>query len=94
MEEIFCINQSPKTLWEQFYISTLYGDIGISTHVYINFPVMFYQKVTSTNHIELEILDSYIILGMDWLHSYNASVNYRTRIAWFLFSKELVLFEG
>ncbi|WMV45742.1 hypothetical protein MTR67_039127, partial [Solanum verrucosum] len=51
----------------------------------------FYQKVTSADLIELEMVDFDIILGMDWLHSCYASVDCRTRIVHFKFPDEPIL---
>ena len=74
---------SPETLSEPFSVSTPVGDPVIARRVYRNCPVTVSQKVTSANLVELEMVDFDVILGMDWLHSQYASVDYRTRIVHF-----------
>ena len=48
-------------------------------------------KVTSADLVELEMVDFNVILGMDWLQSCYASVDYRTRIVCFQFTNEPIL---
>ncbi|KAH0725447.1 hypothetical protein KY284_001312 [Solanum tuberosum] len=81
-------NISPETLSEPFSISTLVGDPVIARRVYINCPITVSQKFTSTDLVELEMVDFDIILGMDWLHSCYTSVDCRIRIARFQFPDE------
>ncbi|WMV50863.1 hypothetical protein MTR67_044248 [Solanum verrucosum] len=82
---------SPETLSEPFSVSTPVGDPVIARRVYKNCPVTVSQKVTSVDLVGLEMVDSGIILGMDWLHSCYASVDYRTRIVHFQFPDESIL---
>ena len=84
-------NVSTETLWEPFSVLTLVGDQVISRRVYRNCPVTVSQKVTSADLVELEMVDFDVILGMDWLHSCYASVDYRTRIVHFQFQDESIL---
>ena len=82
---------SPETLSEPFSVSTPVGDPVIARRVYRNCPVTVSQKVTSADLVELEMVDFDVILGMDWLHSYYASVDCRTRIVRFQFPDEPIL---
>ena len=49
------------------------------------------QKVTSVDLVELEMVDVDTYLGMDWLQSYYALVNCRTKIVRFHFPNEPIL---
>ena len=82
---------SPETLSEPFSVSTPVGDLVIARRVYRNCPVTVFQKVTSADLAELEMVDFDVILGMDWLHSCYASVDCRTRIVRFQFPNEPIL---
>ena len=61
------ISVTPETLSEPFSI--------IARRVYKNCPLIVSQKVTSTDLVDLEMVDFDVILGMNWLHSCYASVN-------------------
>ena len=41
--------------------------------------------------VELDMVDFDVILGMDWLHAFYASVDCRTRVVKFQFPNDLVL---
>ena len=60
---------SPITISEPLSVSTSVGVPVIARRVYRNCPVTVSQKVTSTDFIELEMVDSDVILGKDQLHS-------------------------
>ncbi|WMV30071.1 hypothetical protein MTR67_023456 [Solanum verrucosum] len=77
------LDVSPKKLSEPFSVSTLVSDRVIAKLVYINCPLTVSRKVLSADIVKLEMVDFDIILGMDWLHSYYASVYCRTRIVRF-----------
>ena len=57
---------SIETLSEPFSVSTLVGDPVLARWVYRNCPVTVSQKVTSANLVELEMVNFYVILVMDW----------------------------
>ncbi|WMV07858.1 hypothetical protein MTR67_001243, partial [Solanum verrucosum] len=88
---------SVETPSEPFSVSTPVGDLVIARRVYRNCPISAFQKVTSADLVELEMIDELemvdfdIILGIDWLHSCYASVDCRTRIVRFQFPHELIL---
>ncbi|WMV49517.1 hypothetical protein MTR67_042902 [Solanum verrucosum] len=88
---VVILDVSPETLSEPFSVSTPVGDSVIARRVYRNCPVTVSQKVTSTDLVELEMVDFNVILGMDWLHSCYASVDCRTRIVQFQFPNEPIL---
>ena len=82
---------SQETLSEPFPVSTPVGYPVIARRLYGNCPITVSQNVTSANLVELEIVDFDVILGMDWLHSCYASVNFRTRIFRFQFPDKPIL---
>ncbi|WMV45510.1 hypothetical protein MTR67_038895, partial [Solanum verrucosum] len=82
---------SPETLSEPFLVSTPIVDPVIARRVYKNCIVTVSQKVNSADLVDLEMVDFDIILGMDWLHSYYASIDCRTRIVRFQFPDEPIL---
>ena len=57
---------NPETLSEPFSVSTPVGDPVIARGVYINFHVTVSQKATSSNLVELEMVDFDVILGINW----------------------------
>ena len=52
---------------------------------------MMFQKVTSADLVKLEMTNFDVILDMDWLHSYYATVDYKNRIVQFQFSNKPIL---
>ena len=60
--------------------------------VYKDFPIVVYGKTMCAEFFELQMHDVYVILGMDWLHSYYACLDCRSRVVRFRFpnGEELV----
>lgn len=52
---------------------------------------MVSQKVTSADLVELEVTNYDVILSMDWIHSFYASVDYGNRVVYIQFPNEPVL---
>ena len=84
-------NVSPQTLYKPFSLSNLVGDPFIARMVYRNCPIVVSEKFISANLVQLEMVDFVVIIGIDWLHSYYASVDSRTRIVRFQFPNEPIL---
>ena len=59
--------------------------------VYKNCPVSILHRVIPCDLVELDMVDFYVILGMDLLHSSYASIDCRTRGVKFHFPNEPVL---
>ena len=68
----------PDILHEPFIVSTLVGKSVVAKRVYRNCPIMFPNRVSYVE-LELDMLDFDVILGMDWLHDFFASIGCRTR---------------
>ena len=69
------LSVSLETFSEPFLVSTLVGDPIIARRVNKNCPVRVLKKVTSIDQVELEMVDRDVILRMNWLHSFYASVD-------------------
>ncbi|KAF3653003.1 putative ribonuclease H protein-like [Capsicum annuum] len=82
---------SPKILVEPFSVSNPVVKSIIARWVYKNCSVMVSHKITLVDLIELEMMNFDAILGMDWLHSCYASIDYKIRIVYFQFLNEPVL---
>ena len=59
--------------------------------VYHNCIVTVYGRDTLANLVEIGMVDFDVIMGMDWLASYYATVDYLTKIMHFQFPKVVVL---
>ena len=59
----------PELLKDPFSVSTPVGESVIARTVYRNFPISFFHKIIPCDLIELEMVDFYVILGMDWLYA-------------------------
>ena len=66
-------------LGEPFSVSTPVGDSVVVNKVYNGCPISYYNRVTVVDLIELDMIDFYIILGIDLLHSIFSSIDCRTR---------------
>ncbi|KAH0664080.1 hypothetical protein KY284_029011 [Solanum tuberosum] len=78
-------------LLEPFYVSTPIGDSIVAKRVYRKCPISLSRRVTLVDLVELDMLDFDVILGIIWLHSFYASIDYRTRVFKFQFPNELML---
>ena len=74
-----------------FIVSTSVGESVVSKRVYRNFPIMFPNRVSYVELVAVYILDFDIILGMDLLHGYFASIDCKTRVVKFNFPNEPVV---
>ncbi|KAH0773630.1 hypothetical protein KY290_010767 [Solanum tuberosum] len=81
----------PEELVEPFSVSTPVGDSVVAKRVYRSCPISLSHKVTLVDLIELDMLDFDVILGIDWLHAYYASIDCRTRVVKFQFPNESTL---
>ena len=63
----------------------------VAKRVYKSFPIMLPNIVSVVDLVELDMLDFYIIVGMDWFHACFASTDCRKRVVEFNFPNEPVL---
>lgn len=66
----------PDILHEPLLVSTAIGDSVRAKRVYTDCPINVLNKVTHVDLIELTMFDFDIILGMDWLHKFYATIDH------------------
>ncbi|KAF3680899.1 hypothetical protein FXO38_02029 [Capsicum annuum] len=64
---------------EPFSISTLVKDSVVAKRVYRNYVVTVCGIDTAADLVDVDMVDCDAILGMDWRHSCNAMLNYKTQ---------------
>ncbi|XP_070053600.1 uncharacterized protein [Nicotiana tomentosiformis] len=81
----FAINLElePEQLSEPFLVSTQVGESVEATRVYRGCIVSVQARSTEANLIELEMVDFDVIMGMDWLSSCYATLDYHAKIVRF-----------
>ena len=67
--------KDPKLLDQSFYVATPIGDSLLVKHVYKSCVVIIADKETLADLIVLEPLELDVILGMDWLATYHATID-------------------
>lgn len=55
----------PECFLDPFFMSTVIGDSIVARRVYRGCMMSIYGRVTLVDLIELEMVDFYVILGMD-----------------------------
>ena len=80
-----------NVLSDTFSVITLVGDSIVAKRVYRSCPMLFPNRVTLVNLVELDTLEFDFILGMDWLDACFDSIECRTRLIKFQFPNEPVL---
>ena len=81
----------PKILHELFLVSSPIGECITTERVHRNCPITILDRVTYADLIELTMLDFDILLGMDCLHKYYATIDCRNRVVRFQFHYQLEL---
>ena len=66
-------------------------DSAVAKRVYRNFPLMLPKRVTLVHLVELDMFDFDIILVMDLLHEYFASIDCRVGVVKFQFPNQPIL---
>ncbi|WP_368859995.1 hypothetical protein, partial [Microbacterium sp. C7(2022)] len=67
------------------------GESIFAKRVYRGCPVSILHKICPCDLFELDMVGFDIILGMDWLHAYHATIDCRTRKVRFQFPNEPIL---
>ncbi|KAH0754464.1 hypothetical protein KY290_024734 [Solanum tuberosum] len=81
----------PDLLRESYKVSTPIGAYVVARKVYRNCPICILHKILPCDLVELNMVDFDVVLGMDWLHAYYASIDCRTRRVKFQFPSEPIL---
>ncbi|XP_075095735.1 uncharacterized protein LOC142173828 [Nicotiana tabacum] len=79
----------PEQLLEPFFVSTPIGDSVIASRVYKGCRIVVQVRETTTDLIELEMIEFDAIMGMDWLSKCYASLDCRAKVVKFEFLNEL-----
>ena len=72
------LSVKPGLLKDPFFVSTPVGESVIARTVFRNCPILVFHKIIPCDLVELEMVDFYVILGIDWLYDSYASVDCRT----------------
>ncbi|XP_049351862.1 uncharacterized protein LOC125816315 [Solanum verrucosum] len=83
--------RTPELLVKPIEVSTPIGESIIVRRVYRKCIVTVCGRNTLADHVELEMVDFDVIIGMDWLASCYATIECRTKMVHFHFPKEAVL---
>ncbi|KAH0657055.1 hypothetical protein KY285_031937 [Solanum tuberosum] len=81
----------PEKVCEPFGVSTSVGESILAERVYHDCVISINHKSTMADLVELDMVDFDVILGMDWLHAYYASIDCRTRVVKFQIPNEPVI---
>ncbi|XP_075074819.1 uncharacterized protein LOC142162372 [Nicotiana tabacum] len=80
----------PEQLLEPFSMSTPVGDSLIASRVYMSCVIIIQDRETTTDLIELEMVDFDVIMGMDWLYKCYAILDCHAKVVKFEFPNESV----
>ena len=81
----------PDIFNEPSIVTTPLGESLVAKRVYRNSYIMFPDRVTHVELVELDMVILDVILGIDQLHAFFASIGCRTRVVKSNFSNETVL---
>lgn len=76
---LFYFGFDPEGISDPFSMSILVGDSVVTKRVYWGFVVSIHGRKTLVDLVELDMLDFYVILGMDWFYLCYTSLDYITR---------------
>ncbi|KAH0632967.1 hypothetical protein KY284_035753 [Solanum tuberosum] len=80
-----------EKLCEPFCVSTPIVESILAKRVYHDCVISINHKNTIADLVELDMVDFEVILGIDWLHAYYASIDCRTRVVRFQIPNEPVI---
>ncbi|KAG5629471.1 hypothetical protein H5410_001188, partial [Solanum commersonii] len=81
----------PEKLIELFSVSTPVGESILAERVYRGCTIFANHKSTMADLVELDMVDFNVILGMDWLDAYYASIDCRTQVVKLQFPNEPII---
>ncbi|KAH0679438.1 hypothetical protein KY284_020523 [Solanum tuberosum] len=80
----------PEKLCEPFSVSLPIGESILAERVYHDCTISLNHKCTVADLVELDTVDFDVILGIDWVHAFYASIDCRTRVVKFQFPNKPV----
>ena len=80
-----------EQLSEPLTVSTPISKSILAERVYCDCPIFVSYKSAMTDLIGLDVVDFDVILGMNYLHAYYSSIDFRTRVMKFQIPNELVI---
>ena len=78
----------PKVLHDPIVVCTRLGENVRSDRVCKDYPIVVSGKTMCADLVKLSMHDFDVILGMDWLHSYYACMDFCSRVVRFRFPNE------
>ena len=78
----------PKFLHDPIVVCTRLGENVRSDRVCKDYPIVVSGKTMCADLVKLSMHDFDVILGMDWLHSYYACMDFCSRVVRFRFPNE------
>lgn len=76
---------------EPFFVTTPLGDAVVARNIFINFPILFLNRVTLVDLVEIYMVDFDVIFRVDWLHACLSLIDCSIRVVKFKFLNEPVL---
>nr|GFB93628.1 putative reverse transcriptase domain-containing protein [Tanacetum cinerariifolium] len=73
------LNMTPTPLIERIIISTPMKNHTLIDHEYVNCPLRFDDRIHLANLLPIHMFDFDVILGMDWLASHRATIDFYAR---------------
>ena len=66
------------------------GDSVVAKRLFRSYLILLLNRVTFVDLVELDMVDFFVILGMNLLHACFVSINCKTRVVKFQFPHELI----
>ena len=77
------LNKDLILLDRSFYVATLVGEIMVLKYVYKSCQITMADKEMIVNLVILDLLEFDLILGMDWLATYHATIYFHLKMVKF-----------
>lgn len=74
-----------------FNVSTYVGQSILVDRFYRGCTITINQKDTIIDWVDLDMVDFDIILNLDWLHAWYASVDFKSRVVMFEIPKDTII---
>ena len=84
----------PDILNEPFMVSIAIGESVVAKRLYRYCPIIFTNRVTHVELVELDMVDFDVILGMDLLHDFFATIDCRNEVVKFNQNEPVLEWKG